>query len=465
MHPTSKNMVPAPLRLWRRRCAAGTESRVVGVLLASLLLATPACAEDLVQVFTLARNHDAAIQAAGAQSLAASTRKAQARAALLPNLSLVRAATRDSFEPDSSDPEAAGVKIDTRTNRLGLNLRQSLFNAGLYSDLQLAGLAGQSARLEYHIALQDFILQVAQAYFNVLSTAEVLETRRLSKQAIANQLDAAIRRFQAGLGIITDQQEAQARMDLAESDEIAAENDVHAARLALDRLTGQPGIEPKPLAAGAALSGISPGKMDDWLSATASHPAVVRARLALERARLDTRKARQAYLPTVDLVGSVSKNRVGGAVNPLSSLPTGRSTTVSIGVELNLPLFSGGSQVYRTAETVHLEDAARHSFDAVTRSAEETTERTYFDLRSALAKARALAAAEASSQQSLEGTQRGYKAGLRLNLDVLNAQSQLYQTRSELVRTRYDVLMRCLRLEAAAGKLDAGSLDEINRLL
>jgi outer membrane protein len=439
--------------------------RTTGTFLATYtLLSAPVHAEDLIQVFTLARNHDASIQAANSQSLAASTRQAQARGALLPNLSLVRAATRDRYEPNG-DSDTAGVTTETRTNRLGLNLRQSLFNAGLYTDVQLAKVAGQSAQLDYDIALQDFILQVAQAYFNVLSTTEVLETRRLSKQAIASQLDAAIRRFKAGLGVITDEEEAQARHDLAEADEIAAENDVRAARLALDRLTGQPGIQPKPIAGGSALSMISPGKIDDWLRATATHPTVIRAQLALERARLDTRRSRQAYLPTIDLVGSISKNRVGGTVSPLSSLPTGRSTTSSIGVEMNIPLFSGGTQYYRVAETVHLEDAARSSFDAVTRTAEETTERTYFDLQSALAKARALAAAEVSSQRSLDGTQRGYKAGLRLNLDVLNAQSQLYQTRSDLARTRYDVLMRSLRLKAAAGKLDAGSLDEINRLL
>lgn len=458
-------MAAPPLQISRQRGAPGRAALLAAVLLTCGMLAAPAWAEDLVQVFTLARQHDAALQAAEAQAQAAGTRSGQARGALLPNLTLVRAATRDRIEPELGESGSDGMKIETRTNRLGLDLRQSLFNAGLYTDLQLARVAGASAQRDFDLAQQDFILQVAQAYFNVLSTAEVLETRRLSKQAIATQLDAAIRRFKAGLGVITDQEEAQARLDLAESDEIAATNDARAARLVLDRLTGQPGIQPKPLGTEAALAAISPGKMEDWLRATASHPSVVRAQLALERARLDTRKARQAHLPTIDLVGSISKNRVGGGANPLSTLPTGRSTTSSIGIELNLPLFSGGTQTYRVKETVLLEEAARQSFEAVTRTAQETTERTYFDLQSALAKARALAAAEQSSQRSLDGTQRGYKAGLRLNLDVLNAQSQLYQTRSDLARTRYDVLMRCLRLKAAAGTLDAGSLDEINRLL
>lgn len=458
-------MAAPPLQISRQRGSPGRAALLAAVLVTCSMLAAPAWAEDLVQVFTLARQHDAALQAAQAQAQAAGTRSGQARGALLPNLSLVRAATRDRIEPELGESGSDGMKIETRTNRLGLDLRQSLFNAGLYTDLQLARVAGESAQRDYDLAQQDFILQVAQAYFNVLSTAEVLETRRLSKQAIATQLDAAIRRFKAGLGVITDQEEAQARLDLAESDEIAATNDARAARLVLDRLTGQPGIQPKPLGTEAALAAISPGKMEDWLRATASHPSVVRAQLALERARLDTRKARQAHLPTIDLVGSISKNRVGGSANPLSTLPTGRSTSSSIGVELNLPLFSGGTQTYRVKETVLLEEAARQSFEAVTRTAQETTERTYFDLQSALAKARALAAAEQSSQRSLDGTQRGYKAGLRLNLDVLNAQSQLYQTRSDLARTRYDVLMRCLRLKAAAGTLDAGSLDEINRLL
>lgn len=440
--------------------------RTAGAILVTGALAPPvAHGEDLVQVFALARQHDANIAAAETQSQAAATRVAQARGALLPNVSLAASGNRERFNALDVESNSGSAGIDTRINTASLNVKQPLLNLAAATDVDLAKVSANSSQLDYEIAMQDFILQVAQAYFDVLAAQEVLETTRLSKQAIQGQLDAAVRKFKAGLGIITDQEEAQARYNLAEADEIAAENDLRIARLALERLTGRPGIAPKAMAADAALSQINAGKLDDWLRDTARHPAVMRAQLALEKAKLDTRRAKVEMLPTVELVGSTGKNRVSGAASPFNQLPTGRSTNSSVGIQLNMPLFSGFSQYNRVSETVLLQEQARQLFDGTTRTAEEGTARAYFDLQSALAKAKALAAAEASSLSSLEGTQRSYKAGLRLNLDVLNAQSQLYKTRSDLAKVRYDVLIRSLKLKAAAGKLDQESLAEINRLL
>lgn len=435
------------------------------IVVAGTFLSPLAYGEDLLQAFALARQHDANIAAAVAQSQAAAKRVAQVRGALLPNVNLTVSATRDRFNLSDAQSDLAGAGTETRINSTSLNLRQPLLNLAATTDVDLAVVSANSSRQDYEIAFQDFMLQVAQAYFDVLAAQEVLETRRLSKQAIQGQLDAAIRKFKAGLGIITDEDEAQARYNLAEADEIASENDLRIARLTLERLTGKTGITPKAMATDRALSQISAGNLNDWLRDTSHHPAVLRAQLAFEKAKLDTRRAKVAMLPTVDLLGSTGKNRVGGTANPINQLPTGRSTNSSVGIQLNMPLFSGFSQYNRVSETVLLEEQARQLLDGTTRSAEEGTARAYFDLHSALAKAKALTAAEASSRNSLEGTQRSYKAGLRLNLDVLNAQSQLYQTRSDLAKVRYDVLIRSLKLKAAAGKLDQESLAEINRLL
>lgn len=451
----TKSSKPVPYPRLRRSGAA--------FLAAWLFIPGAAFGEDLVQVFDLARRHDAGILAAEAQFQAAAPRAARVKGGLLPTLNLVAGSTRMRGSK-TDDPRVGDLHADNRANTLSLNLRQPLFNMAIVTDVAIADVAEQSAQLAYRIAQDDFILRVAQAYFDVLSAQDVLETRRLSKAAIDGQLDAAIRRFKSGLGIITDQEEAQARASLAQAEEVAADNGLRVARLALERLTGQRAIIAQPVAAQAAASRISAGELDDWLLLAAQHPVVQRSELAFASAKLGTRRARAAGLPTVDLVGTAGRNRVGGEASALGTVITGRSNTSSLGVEMNLPLFAGFSRHNLVAENVHLQEQAGHERDAAIRNAQAAVERAYFDLRTALARARALADAEAASRSSLAGTQQGYKAGLRPNLDVLNAQSQLYQTRSDLDKVRYDVLMRSLTLKAAAGQLEPASLAEIARL-
>ncbi|QYF93479.1 TolC family outer membrane protein [Massilia sp. PAMC28688] len=441
--------------------------RVKSALLATLVAVSipgPVWAEDLVQVFDLARRHDATILAAEAQWRSAAPRLARAKGALLPNVSMSASTTRLRSVIDAADGEFSG-RTDNDAKSLSVNLRQPLFNVAVGTDIAIAKVGEQSAQLDYTIALQDFTLRVAQAYFDVLAAQDVLETRRLSKASIAGQLDAAVRRFKSGLAIITDQEDAQARYSLAEAEEAAAENDVLVARLALQRLTGRPDIAPRPIPAQLDAPLLAPGELAARIAQAAQHPVVRRAELALERARLDTRRARAAGLPTVDLVGSASRNRVGGDTSPVSNLLIGRSTNSSLGVELNLPLFAGFTRSNLVKENVLLADQARHNLEAANRASQTSAERAYYSLKTTLARLKALAAAEAASSSSLTGTQRGYKAGLRPNLDVLNAQSLLYQTRIELDRARYDVLMRSLALEAVTGNLDRESLVNLNQML
>jgi outer membrane protein len=451
MNPVTATILSPRLR----RCALAT-------LVACVLMPSAAPAADLVQVFDLARQHDASMLAAEAQFRAAAPRYARAKGALLPTLSLAAAATR-LRSGKTDDPDAA-LHADNRATSVSLNLRQPLFNAALTTDVAIADVAEQSAQLTYRIAQQDFILRVAQAYFDVLSAQDVLATRRLSKAAIDGQLDAAIRRFKSGLGIITDQEEAQARASLAQADAVGAENALRVAQLALERLTGQRAVVAQPVAAEAAATRISAGALEAWLQLAARHPSVQRGELAYASARLGTRRSRASGLPTLDLVGTAGRSRVRGEASPLSTVIPGRSNNASIGVELNLPLFAGFTRYHLVAENVALQEQAGHERDAALRAAQASAERAYFDLQTALARAQALADAEAASRSSLAGTQQGYKAGLRPNLDVLNAQAQLYQTRSELDRVRYEVMMRSLSLKAAAGQLEPASLVDLSRL-
>jgi outer membrane protein len=194
--------------------------------------------------------------------------------------------------------------------------------------------------------------------------------------------------------------------------------------------------------------------------AAEDHPAVRRAQAAYDVAVLETAKARAQGLPTVDAIAFV-----GGGRSTFAPNFTGVNTGTSIGVQLNFPLFAGFSIQNRIKETIVLEERSRNDLDAARRGVIQATRQAYYTLLSGAAQVKALEAAEGSSQLALEATQLGYRIGVRVNVDVLNAQSQLYQTRRDLARARYDVLLNTLRLEQAAGHLTAADVLAINRLL
>jgi outer membrane protein len=188
---------------------------------------------------------------------------------------------------------------------------------------------------------------------------------------------------------------------------------------------------------------------------------VQRALLAADIARLETDKARAGHLPTVDAVASLGSSHAKGAG---AQLP-GTSTGATLGVQLNLPLFSGYSVQNRIKETLVLEDKARNDLDAARRAVAQATRVAFYGVQSGQAQAKALEAAESSSKLALEATQLGYKVGVRVNLDVLNSQTQLNQTQRDLSKARYDVLLATLRLRQAAGTLQPPDIGTLNALL
>jgi outer membrane protein len=291
-----------------------------------------------------------------------------------------------------------------------------------------------------------------------------LATTRTNKAAISEQLASAKRNFEVGTATITDTREAQARFDLASAQEIAAQNDLMTKRIALDQLVGRPNVEPRQLAVPVTLPPVQPDNPDDWVRlAENQHPAIRRAQLALEIARLETAKARAASLPTIDAVGAVSAGR-GAIGGQLGSQP-GNSSSASVGVQLNMPLYTGGQIQNRIKETLVLEDRSLNDLEAARRGVSQATRQAFYTLQSGAAQVRALEAAESSSLLALEATQLGYRVGVRVNLDVLNAQTQLFQTRRDLARARYDVLLGTLRLRQAAGQVSAQDIAAVDRLL
>ena len=424
---------------------------------AALLFGPGAQAQSLKDLYEAARPYDAAFLAAQALF-----RSADYRVAAVEGIARPQAALSGSAGTARIDPPVGGGG-DSNALAVTASARYAIINRANNATIAQARKTLETARADLETAEQDLLLRVAQAYFDVLAAQDTLGTVRANKTAITEQLASAKRNFEVGTATITDTREAQARYDKAQADEIAAENDLRTKRIALDQLVGRSGTEPRPLALPAVLPPILPADVEAWVgTADAQHPTVRRARVAVDIAQLETEKARAAEKFTLDAVGSLSGQRLSGAT--VSGLP-GTTRTATVGLQFNLPLYTGGSTRNSIQEKLLLEEKARQDLDAARRGIAQGTRVAYFGVQSGQAQVKALEAAEASSKLALEATQLGYRVGVRVNLDVLNAQTALYQNQRDLAKARYDVLVNTLRLRQASGQLTAGDIDAINALL
>jgi len=458
-------MIFAPLR--------STPPRVrpfaLAVACALALLPAWGHAQSLRELYDAARAYDATYLAARALADSAQYRAAQADALKRPNVGLSASATRTDVDvpPTVAGPDRTAIPLTSGhffNNRVdaSVSATQPLYNRSNDAIISQAQRGLEVAQADLETAEQDLIIRVAQAYFDVLAAYDALVTSQTGKRAIAEQLASAKRNFEVGTATITDTREAQARFDLSTAVEIAAENDLRTKRVALDQLVGRTNVIPKPLADPVTLPGPAPDDVDVWVNtADQVHPSVRKARLGLEIARLETERARAAEGVTLDLVGQVGANRLGGSA---TSTP-GTSTIGVIGLQMKLPLYTGGATQNRIKETLSLEDKARNDLEAARRGVAQGTRVAFLGLKSGRAQVSALEAAESSSKLALEATQLGYKVGVRVNIDVLNAQTQLNLTQRDLARSRYDVVVNGLRLRQAAGELRPDDVNAVNALL
>lgn len=449
---------PSTRRAARSRRTGGPASRIaLGVALA-LGGTSGAQAQSLLELYDAAHGYDATYLSARALAESVPYRIEQSEALMRPSAALASGASRQQINP------SFGPNYNSNSLSVSLNGRQPLFNRANVATIRQAEKSLDVSSADLDTAEQDLILRLSQAYFDVLGAQDTLDTQRAAKAAISEQLASAKRNFEVGTATITDTREAQARYDLATSQEIAAENDLVTKRIALDQLVGRQNIMPKQITVPVALPPLVPDTAEGWVGqAEAQHPAIRRARIALEVAKLETAKARAAALPTVDAIGSLSGGR--GAIGGSFGGTVGNTTSTSLGLQLNMPLYSGGSIQNRIKETLVLEDRSQDDLDAARRSVSQATRQAFYNLLSGVAQVRALEAAESSSQLALEATQLGYRVGVRVNLDVLNAQSQLFQTRRDLARARYDLLLGTLRLRQAAGVVTAQDVAAVDRQL
>ncbi len=437
--------------------------------LALALAGTAVRAQNLQELYDMARGYDAAYQSARAQAESLIHKAEQARAANRPTVNAVGTVLASRADT----PYSSNLSTRTSQQQISLSATQPLFNRTNDRAISQAELSIEVGRAQLLAAEQDLIVRLSQAYFDVLTSLDALATVRANKKAISEQLASAKRNFEVGTATITDTREAQAKFDLATAQELAAENDLNVKRLALDTVAGRKGIAPKPLAQPVALPPAGPTDVEDLVTqADATSPALAQLRLALEIAKLEIEKARAGHLPTVAVSASLSDSYTivnGTARGAAGNVPfgplTGPGPAGSIALQVNVPLFAGYAVENRIKETLQLQEKAQQDLEAARRNNAQSTRSAYFSVQSLRAQVGALEAAESSSKLALEATELGYKVGVRVNIDVLNAQAQLYQAQRDVAKARYDVIVNGLKLRQVTGQLGAQDVSAVSTLL
>ena len=433
-------------------------------LLAALLGANgTAQAADLLETFRAAQANDPVIAAARAALQAGQEKLPQGRSLLLPSISLSANSTYNDTTTQYGGPTfLPGGNYRYNSHGYGVNLTRPLFRQQNWLVYGEAELQVAQAEAQFKIAEQDLMLRVAQTYFDVLIAQDSVQLAEAQKTAIAEQLEQAKRNFEVGSATITDTHEAQARYDLTSAQEIAAQNDLEIKKRALQQLINAMPQDLKHLGKEFKLEAPQPADMEKWVSDAQSNSLQLAiAQASAEIAEKEVARNRGGHYPTVDLVANYSNNQSSGGSFGVGS----DNTNKSIGVQLNLPLFQGGLVNSKWREAEANRERAKQTLEDTRRSIALQTRQAYLGVVSGIARVKALQQALTSGESVLEASKLGQEVGVRTNLDVLNAQQQLYATRRDLYQAEYSYLISHLRLKAAVGSLGEEDLAKVNRAL
>jgi len=424
----------------------------------------PAAAEDLLQVYRDAKAYDAQY-ASARQALQAGLEKLpQGRALLLPTLGLTASTTTNHLDLQPYGPNPVPPGSRTFYNRgYQLTFAQPVFRAQNWAQYDQAEQQVRQSEAVFGQASQDLILRVTQAYVDVLSAQDNLALVNAQKVAIGEQLAQAKRNFEVGTATITDTHEAQARFDLTTAQGIVAQNDVDTKIRALQQLTGKIYARLKPLRSEVKLSPPNPANMQSWveLAEKQGFPVAIQD-AATEIASLQTKFARAGHYPTLDLVGTYGQtDQTGTTLSALSS----QLTLGTVGLQLALPIYQGGAISSREREAAANYEKAKQDLENARRSSALSAQQNYLLVINGIATINALEQALVSSQSALDSNKLGYEVGVRINIDVLNAQQQVFSTRRDLLAARYGTIMNHFRLKAAAASLREEDLEQANAAL
>ena len=416
---------------------------------------------DLKQVYQAALEQDSSIRASRAAADSGRERVPQARAGLLPQVSA--SAGRSNNNLDTTAPNILGNPVTTNdqyfSDNRTLQVRQPLMNMQRWLQFQQAKSIVEEAEANLDRDLQNLVVRVAGAYFETLMADQQLDLVLAQKKTYTALVDAAKKGFAAGSGTRTDIDDAQSRLDMASAQELEARQNQDLTRRQLQLLINQPvGQIAKLNVSALKLSPPEPANLDEWTrKAEQASPEIKAMQARLDAARREVSKAQAGHLPTLDAVAQWSNS---GSEN--ITRVNSRYENKTIGLQLNIPLYSGGYVNSTIRQAVAEQTRAEETLEALRRDLGVRVHKEYRGVSEGVMRVRALEQAARSAEQMMMSTQMSQKAGSRSQLDVLNAQQQYTLALRDLAQARLVYLLSKVRLSSLVGDDAMGSVEQVN---
>ncbi|MDF1588517.1 MAG: TolC family outer membrane protein [Gammaproteobacteria bacterium] len=425
-----------------------------------LSLTSAAWAENLLEVYNMSLQSDPQLLAEVASRQAVSELEDQANANFLPQVDLTANTTKVRTEASAQRFTAGNVEFND--HGYTLSLVQPLYRRHNYVQKDQADIAIEQAEASYESVLQALIIRVAERYFEVLATQDDLTFALAEREAIAKQLEQTQQRFDVGIATITDVSESQAAFDLAHASVVEAENTLANAKEQLRETSGRYINTLSGLDGDSPLVNPEPVDIDQWSqTALIQNPTLMVASSNVDSARQNIELQKSDHYPNLDLVAQKSFD------SQSDSNFTGSSKTHqrSIGLQFNLPIYSGGSVMSRIREASHRLDQAMQNEEQQRRAVVRQSREAYNGVISGISRVKALKQAVVSNEKALESTEAGYEVGTRTTVDVLNVRRDLFSAKRDYANSRYDYILSSLRLKQAAGIISVDDLVQINQWL
>ena len=443
----------------------------ISVVLATILLPCRGHAHDLLDAYRHARLNDPILSRSDALKRVAREEVTIARAPLLPAMGVRFSLIEKNWSEGSGLEHVRHARKRTGSISIG----QRLIDFSRHPRLQAAKSSSRAEDATYEADLQQMTTRVATAYFQVLTNDDALTFAKANEQALARQLEQAQQRFDVGLSAITDVQDAKAQHDTSVAAVITAENTLADSREALTQITGKPADNLKKLREQLPMDAPSPNDPKAWVAeAVKSSPSILAAQYNVDASEHSISSARAGHLPTIDASLGYNKttawtqNGGAGSAAAAGTLGTsgsnGRGAT-SVGLTLNVPIFSGGLTQSRVRQSIYQRDAAQDSLESVRRQVVRDTLNFYRSVVAGISKVEATKAAVESSESARDATQAGFEVGTRTIVDVLIAQQNLTQSLSDYSQARHQFILDKLLLKQTAGTVDIKDLEAVNSLL
>jgi outer membrane protein len=424
-------------------------------LLIGIGMTSSVYADSLMEVYQQALQNDPATLQTKAQKDAAFIDIDKSRSSLLPQVSLSLSANETFGDFERS------------TNSASLSLSQSIYDRSVWVALDRAELVASRADTTYANAMQNLIVRTVTSYFNTLQAQDDLEFARAEKRAIERQLEQTKQRFEVGLTAITDVHEAQAQYDTSVAAEISAQNNVETNLEALREITGAYYDSLNVLNTGSFSASMpNPNDINNWLKlAEERNLQLLVANTSVDIAKYDIKNARAGHYPSVSLSANASTSDNGSFIISTDGVatPAGRANTYGIGLNVSVPLYTGG----RVTANV---DSAKYSFIAnseererIHRSVIRSVRSNYNDVKAAISRIKAFEQAVISAESALKATEAGFDVGTRTIVDVLNSTRNLFDARRNLSRVRYGYVTSMMSLKLAAGTLSEKDVNDIDQ--